>query len=206
MIMKKYYAIIALSLFLNAKNMAQSITLSPGNISTQKLGFGFVHESMDGLRKLGTYVGGATYGQFETKSFHPLYFTANSFPQLKLSTSGNFAVGGDFEPYAKLHVYGYTKLGFDAPAIATKAIYGTTAATENGVTAILHGLSQSKILSVTLSINTGGGYFISENYKVYNGFQAGVSFDGSYLYIWNSPTNSENILNKVLTAFIVHEE
>lgn len=115
-------------------------------------------------------------------------------PNLILRTNGNMDVSG------------YTKLGIDAPAIKTKKLTGTTSSSEGGLTSVAHGLTGSKILSVSLGIEFTTDGFVTYGYTTNVGYQSSLQWDDTNITVSNHATNSENILSKPLVILVTYEE
>ncbi len=193
-------------------NAQASASIDPSNGSPnlpfykiKKGGIGF-SQTRDNIN-LRTWIGNGAF--IETSTNHSLSFsTGNGATLSTLYTNGNFKIGSGFvgpEP-AKLTVTGYTKLGLNAPAIKTKTFTGNTASAQNQGTSFTHGLTASKILSIKVMVNLGAAGNVAENYTTSSGYQVGVSFENTLVYVWNSPTNSVNILNKPFIVTITYEE
>lgn len=101
---------------------------------------------------------------------------------------------------------GYTKLGDTAPAIKQKKLTGTTPAAENGTVSLAHGLTSTKIISVTAIVHSASGAGILPGYTRAAEYQYDVSYDGANVIIGLSATNSGNILSKAITVLITYEE
>ncbi len=213
--MKKIIYSLAITFVMNVTSFAQSTTILPtpnindatGSMIVKKNGIGIYQEGSNGL-KIGFYIGSAG-GYLQTHTNFPLVFATNDGnPQMFLKQNGNFGIGDNFTtPTARLHVDGFTKLGLDAPAIKTLKFTGTTAATQNAsATPIVHGLTASKILSISVVVDLGAAGNVFENYTQSAGYQVGVSFENTLIYIWNSPTNSANILSKPFKVLVTYEE
>ncbi len=84
-----------------------------------------------------------------------------------ITGTGNVGIGTN-TPTAKLDVAGYTKLGDDATAPKIKmkelAIFNS-AATYNGQSPQAHGLTASKIISVSVLLEWTAGYFVPVEYS-----------------------------------------
>lgn len=100
----------------------------------------------------------------------------------------------------------YTKLGSDAPAIKMKKITGKTVDIEGGVFTVAHGLTGSKILDISVRVYFATYTSVPPEYTNAGGYQFSTYSDGARVYIINSATNSENILNKPFTVLITYEE
>jgi hypothetical protein len=205
--MKINKSLLYLLLMVQIQNFAQSINITPNQeLILKGIPDGLKIESGNSAFKfVSNASSGAVSGGFETKTNHVLYLGADFVNDIVIDTLGNVGIGPLTTPTAKLHIYRGSKLGLDAPAILTKLFIGTTAAVQGASSVFEHGLDASKILSITLLIDTDLGYNVPENYKIYAGFQAGVSFENTYIYIWNSPANSSQILNKPVQAFVTYE-
>ena len=106
--------------------------------------------------------------------------------------------GGTFNP-------GFTRSGSGGPRTKKVKITGTTASTQGGSVSINHNLTGSKILSVSVFVNTGTSW-VPPGYLVSAGFQYSFAFNATQLVVANSATNSANILSKGITALIEYEE
>jgi hypothetical protein len=150
-------------------------------------------------------------------------------PTTATLTSGSSSVGiGPFAapPYtvsAKLHVNGYTKLGFGAPAIGTVKQIGTMplttgasvtlsipTATMNS-TGIGSGVQivGSKVLSVSLLVDDSAGPsqgFIPPNYTELNDYEYNWRIVGNGIVITAKNGNSNNVLGKPVKAMITFEQ
>jgi hypothetical protein len=102
---------------------------------------------------------------------------------------------------------GFTVLG-TGPAIKMKKLTGTTAAAEGGVTSIEHGLTVSKIISVSAQVtyNTGTGAFVQPGYNTAAEYQFYIDVGASSVIIELSATSSGQLLSKPVTVFIIYEE
>jgi hypothetical protein len=102
---------------------------------------------------------------------------------------------------------GFTVLGA-GPAIKMKKLTGTTAAVEGGTTNIEHGLTVSKIISVTAQVtyNTGTGAFVQPGYNTAAEYQFFIDVGASTVVIELAATNSGQLLSKPITVFIIYEE
>jgi trimeric autotransporter adhesin len=111
-------------------------------------------------------------------------------------------------PTAKLEVNGFTKLGSNAPAIKVKKLTGTTGSSGGDITFIDHNLDSSKILSVSVLVNSGvsPGQFIAPGLT--NG---GIS---EYFYYINATniavqltaTNSTGVFSQPIKILVTYEE
>ena len=197
---------------------ATSIILNPADINSEvqiikNNGMGLNHLSSNGSVQLGTYVTSLGAAFLQTHTNHNLNFRTNNtgLAQLTLATNGNFGVGVP-NPTANLHVDGFTKLGFGAPAIKMLKITGTTAsvsvtlgATTNYVV-IPNGIPANKILSVSLAVDLGSAGNVFAGYTQSPGYEIDITYNGSFFYIWNIPTNSANILSKPFKLLVTYKE
>jgi hypothetical protein len=106
---------------------------------------------------------------------------------------------------AKQTFSNYTVLGA-GPAIKMKKLTGTTDAAEGGDTVVAHGLTGSKILSVSVTVDRGDGWFFPPEHTFNAEHQYSVVFSDSSVVVANSAANSANILSKPFTVLITYEE
>ena len=101
---------------------------------------------------------------------------------------------------------GFTSLGTGNAGLKCKVLTGTTAATENNSAAVAHGLTSSKIRSVSAVVFYSADSAISPGYTYSAGYQYDVSTSSTSVIILNHPTNSENILSKTFYVTVWYIE
>lgn len=130
---------------------------------------------------------------------------APSAHALSIDAFQNIGIGTD-NPSTKLEINGFTKLGSDAPAIKVKKLTGTTASTQGGQETILHGLTESKILSISVMVEYGIGQYVHPAYLGAGGYQFEWYSTTGGITIWNRNSNSSFILSKPVKILITYEE
>jgi len=128
-----------------------------------------------------------------------------TFNSLALRISGELSVVGQIVTNNGSVVAGFSKLGGDAPAIKVKKLTGNTAATEGGFTPVAHGLTRSKIISVTVLVDNGSKFF-PPSYTRNPESEYDFDIDATDINILNSASNSGSILNKPFTVMITYEQ
>ena len=118
---------------------------------------------------------------------------------------GKVGIGTD-DPDVALDVNGYTQLGSNAPKIKIKKLTGTTNAAEGGTTTIAHGVTSSKIISMTTLVFNTAVAALPPEWLAAPGYQYHANFDVTLIYIENHTTNSEQILSKPIVVTILYEE
>lgn len=113
---------------------------------------------------------------------------------------GNVGVG------INLNVGGFTKLGSDGPAIKYKKLTGTTGANEGDEVAVSHGLTASKILSVSVIVEATATFQIHPGYTLNAEYLYNWYLTGTQIRIWNHSSSSENIRSKPFRILITYEE
>lgn len=132
-------------------------------------------------------------------------FNSSSGNLLTVTGDGNMGIKSA-NPTAELEVNGFTKLGLDAPSIKMKKFTGTTSSLIGGTINILHGLSSSKILNVSLVIEYSAGNYVTMGYNYAAGFEASIYYTSTHVIIGNVIGNSGNILSKPFKIVITYEE
>lgn len=129
--------------------------------------------------------------------------TFNSTTQSTSTTTGALVIAGGQAVGGNLNVGGFTSLG-DNVAIKVKKLTGTTAATQNAGITVAHGLTGDKILGHILKISYSTNSGMPENHTYLPGYQAS-SYHGSINFeVWNSASNSGNILSKLFTITVFY--
>lgn len=141
------------------------------------------------------------------------YFNLNS------GTAANnfisFDYGGttpilDMQGNGNVKVSGFTTLGNDAsaPKIKMKTFTSTTGPAQgNGNSPIIvHGITPSKIISVSVLVEWNTNAFVPNAYTHSTGFQYDYNIDNAIIGIYNHPTNSANILSKPLKVVVTYVE
>ncbi|MFN3848188.1 MAG: hypothetical protein ACK4NY_02110 [Spirosomataceae bacterium] len=106
----------------------------------------------------------------------------------------------------RVEIGGFTKMGNDAPAIKTKKLTGITSNVDGGSVSLVHGLTNSKIISITVMVEYGTGSYIPPSYDGSNGYLFNWYLSGTDIYIWNKAGSSSNILSKPFKILITYEE
>ena len=114
----------------------------------------------------------------------------------------------DIATTGALGVGGYTTLGDDASAPAIKMIKytGTTSSSQGGEALIAHGLTTSKILSVSVIVEASSTFQVHPSYTNNAGYQFNWYLTGTQIRIWNTSSNSGNILSKPIRILVTYEE
>lgn len=102
---------------------------------------------------------------------------------------------------------GFTKLGYDAPAIKIKKLTGTTSSTQGGSVSISHNLDDSKILSINVMVDyLNSASYIPASYNGNPGFEYDWFSDNGVIVVMNKVGNSSGILSKPIKILITYEE
>jgi hypothetical protein len=125
-------------------------------------------------------------------------------------TTGASRVTGGQGVQGNQYIGGFTSLGGDAnhPGIKVKVLTGTTAATQGGATAFLHGLNFLKIVSFVglVYLPTGTGGSVAHAYSHSPGYQFDIFVGLTHITLLNHPTNSEFILSQTFKITILYTE
>jgi hypothetical protein len=95
-----------------------------------------------------------------------------------------------------------------APILSTKKLTGTTNAAQGGAVNIPHGLTASKIVSVTAIIAASGPLYVPPNGGEDNlaGYAYNVYAGSSQVVVTNVTANSVNITSKPVTVIVTYED
>ena len=108
---------------------------------------------------------------------------SNHFTAFIIRKDNNCVGIGIEDPTAMFHVDQFTKLGNDAPAIRMKKFMGNTATTVGGSTTIVHGLTTSKILSISVVIDLVLAGNVTKHYTQSTVYQIDMSFEATNIYV-----------------------
>lgn len=119
----------------------------------------------------------------------------------------NDASGNVLQVTGDTGLTGYTSLGTGAPAIKQKKLTGTSPAAEGGTVGIAHGLTASKILAVTATIQDSNW----SDYRLPGDKYAAdceyyLSISSSNITVALSATNSGYLLSRPVKILITYEE
>ena len=161
------------------------------------------------------------YDSFQTKKFNKF----NTVPEInqiseqqivlyKSGTTGKlYTLIDDTSFYVTLTKSGfpfivteYTQLGGTAPRIKLVKLSTNTACYEGGITNIAHGLTLSKIISISPLVQQGATQTIPPIYTTDPNYQYDYFCNNLVVYINLHATNSGNILNKPVTILVTYEE
>lgn len=116
----------------------------------------------------------------------------------------------DLKGNGNVEVAGFTKLGSEAsaPKIKMKTLTSVTGATQGAANSptMFHGVTASKIISVSLFVDFGLNFFIPPGFVAAPGEQYDYQITGDRIETFNHPTNSGNILSKPIKVVITYIE
>jgi Head domain of trimeric autotransporter adhesin len=121
------------------------------------------------------------------------------------TTTGKTGIGTT-TPASTLEVNGFTKLGTDAPAVKVKKLTGTTSSVEGFNVNIAHGVTASKILSVSVLVESSTNNFTPPGFTHFTGYEYNFDILNGAVWIFNVAGNSGNILSKPFKVLITYEE
>lgn len=159
----------------------------------------------DVVKIIGEQAGNGGYGQLRVQTA----FNNTLYDRVTVTKDGNVGIGTTSPTpttSGSLDVHGYTCLGDGAPAIKIKKLTGTTASSEGTATSIAHGITASKIISISGLVFYAASTAVPPGYTNTAGYEYYISATSSNIDVENHATNSENILSKALTITIIYEE
>jgi hypothetical protein len=101
---------------------------------------------------------------------------------------------------------GFTRLGSAAPNIKMKELSGTFAGLTGSNTNIAHGLTQSKIMSVSILVNASTLNDVSENYIAVNGFEFSYFISSTNVTLSGKNLNDGNLLGRPIRILVTYKE
>jgi hypothetical protein len=87
-----------------------------------------------------------------------------------------------------------------------KKLTGTTSASQGGSVSIAHGLTVSKILSVTILVEYFTDAFVPASYQYNTGYEFTFWMTASQINVVNVAGNSVNVLSKPFKILITYEQ
>lgn len=123
----------------------------------------------------------------------PLYLGTSGANRMSIDAAGNATM------------YNYTSLGNGAPAIQTKKITGTTSGVSGGTVTIFHGVTSSKILSVSILVATGNLFIPPSNNIGATEYNYYINNATGTIDVQNTISNSSAIYSKTFTILITYE-
>lgn len=126
---------------------------------------------------------------------------SNGVQRMLITSAGNV----EHTNYTKLGT-GYTSANDYHPAIKMKILKGTTASTQGAGVNIAHGVTASKIISVSAQLDRGDGTYYPPEQTANVGYQYSLVWGGSNILVINSAANSSLILSKAITVCVMYEE
>jgi hypothetical protein len=135
----------------------------------------------------------------------PFVLTTGDVERVRIDATGNVGVGTT-NPTADLEVNGFTKLGSNAPAVKMVKLTSTTNSFQGGSTSIPHGLSITKILSVSVLVEKTATNLIPAGNTNLAGDEFHFQVTTTQIAVVLKPTNSANLLSKPIRVLITYEE
>lgn len=141
-------------------------------------------------------------------AYHPTGgLTLRSGGTARVAVMPNGRVGmGTTTPNADLEVNGYTMMGSTAPAVKMLKLTSTTSSVQGGAVAIPHGVNGTKILAVNVYVEYATNNFLPSGYSQNPGYEFNFLFNTTNITVFNTNTNSANILSKPIKVLITYEQ
>jgi hypothetical protein len=121
-------------------------------------------------------------------------------------TTGASRVAGGQGVQGNQYVGGFSSLGGDAshPGVKMKVLTGTTAATQGATVFVAHGVDPSKIISLIILVSFSTNSYIPPSHNISPGYFFEVYSHLQQIAIYNSATNSANILSKPVKITVIY--
>jgi hypothetical protein len=164
---------------------------------------GLVHSSsVPGGPSMGTVIK-ADGAYLQTFTNHALNFAVNNGSALlTVNTAGNVQISNATTFFSGIKIMQKKIAGI------IDGYDGITQATNDGLpneTRIAHGLDASKIISVKMVIIVATGFSIGEEYSYQPGHKAAISYDNTFIHVWNGTTSGGAIRNKPFKILITYK-
>ncbi|MCB7128005.1 MAG: hypothetical protein J3T61_00500 [Candidatus Brocadiales bacterium] len=200
---------------------AEAININPSNLSFfgGSLSSGFGQVSIKNAAAPPTSIGiNSTIFWAEdisaSSGLHIMDESTNVFVFANGTFYGNIASGGDLTLQSTTNatkgniiLNDFAKLGAAAPGIKIKKLTGTTGATEGDATDIIHGLTMSKIIGISVLVNNNTNTtLIPPELTSPAGFQYSSWVAPTLVKISLHATNSEDILSSAIVVLVTYEE
>ena len=138
----------------------------------------------------------------QTFTNHSLNFAVNNgSPLYRINTAGNVQITN------AANFFGLTIMQKKIEGILD-GYDGISVASNDGLpneTRIAHGLNASNIISVKLVILVSTGFSIGEEYSYQSGHRAGISFDNTFIHVWNNTFTGAAVRNKPFKILITYK-
>jgi len=127
---------------------------------------------------------------------------SNATPSTSTTTGASVIAGGQGIG-GNQYVGGFSSLGGDAshPGIKMKVLTGTTAATQGGIVSIAHGVTASKIISVSALVEYYPSHYVT---NAHAGYYFDIWASSETINIGNHPTSSYGILSKPVKITVIY--
>ena len=132
--------------------------------------------------------------------------STNSTTPSTSPTTGASIIPGGQGIGGNQYIGGFSSLGGDAnhPGIKIKVLTGTTAATQGGAVAITHGVTASKIISISALVEYGTSSYVTQSHQYNAGYYFDISTSSGTINIANNPTSSAAILSKPVKIIVIY--
>lgn len=166
--------------------------------------FSFLPENSSAVTRFG-YANGSEGMRIDTAGNVGIGTTA---PDQKLTVAGNISTTGQVISSGTGNNYfaGFSKFGELSTGLKSIILSTTTALAEGGTTTVLHGLTASKIVSITAACYYTTNGMVPPGITAFSEFQYDVYADATSAYVMLSATNSGSILNKNIKIIIWYVE
>jgi hypothetical protein len=135
-------------------------------------------------------------------------FINNNSSSSTSTTTGASIIAGGQGIAGNQYIGGFSSLGGNAdhPPIKIKILEGTTASSQGAFVEVLHGLTASKIISVSTIVFHAPGCGMMPGYDLISGYYFYTYFNQTLFNILNKSGSSSNILSKPFVVTITYTQ